>query len=98
MTTQFKLATFAGGCFWCMVSPFDEQQGIHRVVSGFTGGHAGNPTSDEVHTHKKGHYEAVQITIQLFSHIKNCSICIGNKLIQLMRVGNLTTAVKLIER
>jgi peptide methionine sulfoxide reductase msrA/msrB len=55
-----------------MVSPFDEQQGIHRVVSGFTGGHAGNPTSDEVHTHKTGHYEAVQITYDssVFSYKK----------------------------
>ena len=62
MTTKFKLATFGGGCFWCMVSPFDEQPGIRQVVSGYTGGHTVNPTYDEVHTHKTGHYEAVQIT------------------------------------
>jgi peptide methionine sulfoxide reductase msrA/msrB len=62
MTTKFKLATFGGGCFWCMVSPFDEKPGIHQVVSGYTGGYTVNPTFEEVHTHKTGHYEAVQIT------------------------------------
>ncbi len=54
-------ATFAGGCFWCMVSPFDEQPGILEVVSGYTGGHTESPTYEEVCTHKTGHYEAVRI-------------------------------------
>ena len=31
-------ATFAGGCFWCMVTPFDELPGIEGIVSGYTGG------------------------------------------------------------
>ncbi|WP_232735762.1 peptide-methionine (S)-S-oxide reductase MsrA [Alteribacter populi] len=57
-----KQATFAGGCFWCMVSPFDEQPGIDRVVSGYTGGHKVNPTYEEVCTNTTGHLEAVQIT------------------------------------
>ncbi|RNA69241.1 peptide-methionine (S)-S-oxide reductase MsrA [Alteribacter keqinensis] len=57
-----KKATFAGGCFWCMVSPFDEQPGIHKVVSGYTGGHTDNPTYEEVCTNTTGHLEAVQIT------------------------------------
>ena len=34
-----KLATFAGGCFWCMVKPFDQYEGVRKVVSGYTGGH-----------------------------------------------------------
>jgi len=57
-----ELATFAGGCFWCMVSPFDEMPGILQVISGYTGGHHENPTYQEVCSHKTGHYEAVQIT------------------------------------
>ncbi len=57
-----ELATFAGGCFWCMVSPFDEQPGIIKVVSGYTGGHTENPTYEEVCSDTTGHYEAVQIT------------------------------------
>ena len=37
-------AIFAGGCFWCMVQPFEEQEGILSVRSGYTGGHVPNPT------------------------------------------------------
>ena len=36
---KVELATFAGGCFWCMVSPFEEMEGIIQVISGYTGGH-----------------------------------------------------------
>lgn len=57
-----ELATFAGGCFWCMVSPFEEQEGIIKVVSGYTGGHKENPSYKEVCSETTGHYEAVQIT------------------------------------
>ena len=55
-------ATFAGGCFWCMVTPFDELPGIEGIVSGYTGGHLENPTYADVKTGTTGHYEAVQIT------------------------------------
>ncbi|WP_425495259.1 peptide-methionine (R)-S-oxide reductase MsrB [Paenibacillus tengchongensis] len=55
-------ATFAGGCFWCMVSPFEELPGILSVVSGYTGGHTVNPTYEEVCSETTGHVEAVQIT------------------------------------
>jgi peptide methionine sulfoxide reductase msrA/msrB len=57
-----EVAAFAGGCFWCMVQPFDEQPGIKKVVSGYTGGHKENPTYEEVCSDITGHYEAVQIT------------------------------------
>lgn len=59
---RFELATFAGGCFWCMVSPFEELPGVIRVVSGYTGGHVPNPTYEEVCSETTGHAEAVQIT------------------------------------
>ncbi|HZG77646.1 MAG TPA: peptide-methionine (S)-S-oxide reductase MsrA [Paenibacillus sp.] len=62
MSKANKQATFAGGCFWCMVKPFDEQPGIVSVVSGYTGGHVENPTYEEVCSDTTGHYEAVQIT------------------------------------
>lgn len=67
-----KLATFAGGCFWCMVKPFDEQPGIISVISGYTGGHKENPTYEEVCRETTGHYEAVQITYdpEIFSYEK----------------------------
>lgn len=56
-----KTAIFAGGCFWCMVKPFDEQPGIKKVVSGYTGGHVANPTYEQVCSHTTGHTEAVEI-------------------------------------
>jgi len=59
---ESQLATFAGGCFWCMVKPFEEMPGIIKVVSGFTGGTLVNPTYEDVCTKATGHYEAVQIT------------------------------------
>lgn len=54
-------AIFAGGCFWCMVQPFDEQPGIYTVTSGYTGGHVKNPTYEQVLTHTTSHTEAVEI-------------------------------------
>lgn len=62
MTAELKTATFAGGCFWCMVQPFDTYPGIERVVSGYTGGHVANPTYEQVCAGGTGHTEAVQIT------------------------------------
>lgn len=61
MSNQYELATFAGGCFWCMVEPFDERPGVIEVLSGYTGGHVGNPTYEQVCSNTTGHYEAVQI-------------------------------------
>ncbi|WP_121604620.1 peptide-methionine (S)-S-oxide reductase MsrA [Virgibacillus sp. Bac332] len=55
-------ATFAGGCFWCMVKPFDQWKGVDQVISGYTGGHLPNPTYEDVKAGDSGHYEAVQIT------------------------------------
>lgn len=57
-----QLATFAGGCFWCMTKPFDELPGIISVISGYTGGTVENPTYQQVCSDSTGHFEAVQIT------------------------------------
>ncbi|EFI84610.1 Peptide methionine sulfoxide reductase MsrA [Listeria grayi] len=59
---NLEQATFAGGCFWCMVKPFDSIPGIESVISGYTGGHTVNPTYEEVCSGTTGHTEAVQIT------------------------------------
>lgn len=59
---NFKKATFAGGCFWCMIKPFDKYEGVIKVLSGYTGGHIENPTYEEVKTQTTGHLEAVEIT------------------------------------
>ena len=59
---SFETAIFAGGCFWCMVEPFDTYPGIEKVESGYTGGHVENPTYEQVKTGTTGHTEAVRIT------------------------------------
>src|SRR5512147_2882898 len=55
-------ATFAGGCFWCMVPPFEKLDGVKEVVSGYTGGHKKDPTYEEVSAGKTGHLESIEIT------------------------------------
>lgn len=52
-------AIFAGGCFWCMESDFQEMVGVKDVVSGYIGGTGKNPNYKDYT--KKGHIEAVQI-------------------------------------
>ncbi|WP_419882486.1 peptide-methionine (R)-S-oxide reductase MsrB [Peribacillus sp. B-H-3] len=61
ISAQHERAVFAGGCFWCMVEPFDEREGIIRVISGYTGGFAENPTYKQVTSEMTGHLEAVEI-------------------------------------
>lgn len=54
-------AVFAGGCFWCMVEPFETRNGIISVLSGYTGGQMDHPTYDQVSGQYTGHVEAVEI-------------------------------------
>ncbi len=54
-------AVFAGGCFWCMVEPFETRSGIISVLSGYTGGQMDHPTYDQVSGQYTGHVEAVEI-------------------------------------
>jgi peptide-methionine (S)-S-oxide reductase len=61
-TPTTAVATFAGGCFWCMEPPFDKLAGVTATISGYTGGHLVNPTYKQVGMGGSGHYEAVQIT------------------------------------
>jgi len=56
------VATFAGGCFWCMEPPYDKLDGVIATVSGYTGGSKVDPTYQEVSAGGTGHTEAVQIT------------------------------------
>ncbi len=56
-----KVATFAGGCFWCTEAVFERMEGVNDVVSGYIGGHVKNPTYEQVCGKKTGHAEAVEI-------------------------------------
>ena len=56
-----EVATFAGGCFWCVEADFDAVPGVVRTVSGYTGGTLADPTYKRVTAGGTGHREAVQI-------------------------------------
>jgi peptide methionine sulfoxide reductase msrA/msrB len=56
-----RVATFAGGCFWCVESDFEKVEGVVEAISGYTGGAVANPTYSQVSAGKTGHAEAVQV-------------------------------------
>ncbi len=56
------IAIFAGGCFWCVESDFDQIDGVVETVSGYIGGTLENPDYRQVTAGGTGHYEAVKIT------------------------------------
>ncbi len=60
-STDQAVATFAGGCFWCMEPPFDKLDGVISTTSGYTGGSVENPTYKQVSRGSTGHTEAVQV-------------------------------------
>lgn len=57
--TSSAVATFAGGCFWCVESDFEKVPGVLKVISGYSGGTGENPTYETYGA--KGHIEAVQV-------------------------------------
>jgi peptide-methionine (S)-S-oxide reductase len=56
------VATFAGGCFWCMEPPFDAIEGVVSTVSGFMGGTTPHPSYSQVSAGGTGHIEVLQVT------------------------------------
>lgn len=59
--SKLEHATFAGGCFWCMESPFESLPGVRSVTSGYSGGPETNPTYKQVSAGLTGHAESVDI-------------------------------------
>jgi peptide-methionine (S)-S-oxide reductase len=55
------LATLGGGCFWCLEAIYKDLKGVESVVSGYAGGHAEDPTYEQVCAGRTGHAEVVQI-------------------------------------
>lgn len=56
-----EVATLAAGCFWCTEAVFQRVEGVHKLVSGFTGGNIKNPPYREVVQGRTGHAEAIQL-------------------------------------
>lgn len=54
-------ATFAGGCFWCMEPPYDNQPGVSATISGYIGGELENPTYEDIARGDTGHAEVVKV-------------------------------------
>jgi peptide-methionine (S)-S-oxide reductase len=59
--SETMVATFAGGCFWCMQPPFDKLDGVISTTVGYTGGEEENPSYEEVSAGGTGHAEAIMI-------------------------------------
>ncbi len=60
-TQNSEIATFGGGCFWCLEPLFDNFKGVIDVVSGYAGGHKVNPTYQQVCSETTGHAEVIQV-------------------------------------
>lgn len=58
---NLEIATFGGGCFWCVEAVFQDLKGVEKVVSGYEGGKVKNPTYREICSGMTGHAEVIQI-------------------------------------
>ena len=57
-----KKAIFAGGCFWCIQTPYDNAKGVVKTIVGYTGGSAEDATYEKVSSHRTKHREAIEVT------------------------------------
>lgn len=62
MNENLQTITLGAGCFWCVEAVFQDLKGVHKVVSGYTGGEVANPSYEAVCTGTTGHAEVVQVT------------------------------------
>jgi methionine-S-sulfoxide reductase len=59
---DLKKAIFAGGCFWCIQTPYDKARGVVKTIVGYTGGSAEDATYEKVSSHRTKHREAIEVT------------------------------------
>src|ERR1044071_402559 len=57
-----RKAIFAGGCFWCIQTPYDKAKGVVKTIVGYTGGSAEDATYEKVSSHRTKHREAIEVT------------------------------------
>lgn len=57
-----ETATLGGGCFWCTEAVYQDLNGVLRVESGYSGGHAANPSYEQVCEGNTGHAEVIKVT------------------------------------
>jgi peptide-methionine (S)-S-oxide reductase len=62
MNHSVEIATLGGGCFWCLEAVFEQVRGVTKVVSGYAGGSARDPSYRQVCNGNTGHAEVVQVT------------------------------------
>jgi len=60
--STMETAVLGGGCFWCLEAVYNELRGVERVISGYAGGTAANPSYEQVCSGRTGHAEVVQVT------------------------------------
>ncbi len=61
MMELIAVATFGGGCFWCMQPPYDRVLGVLKTTVGYMGGTVPSPSYQQVSMGRTGHVEVVQI-------------------------------------
>ena len=59
---NLSVATFGGGCFWCIEAVIQRLKGVESLKSGYSGGFIKNPPYREVCTGRTGHAEVIQVT------------------------------------
>ena len=99
LAQETRVATFAGGCFWCIRSDFDRVPGVLKTISGYTGGRTKDPTYKKIVRGDTGHHEALQITYDPKKLPTNSfSLCSGTRSIRSTVVVSSATGVSLTRR
>ncbi len=62
VNSTYEVATFGGGCYWCIEAVFQRLDGVVKSESGFSGGHVKNPSYKDVCNGTTGHAEVIQLT------------------------------------
>jgi peptide-methionine (S)-S-oxide reductase len=56
-----EIITLGGGCFWCTEAVYEQVDGVLAVESGYSNGHAPNPSYEQVCGGDTGHNEVVRV-------------------------------------